>query len=160
MIVTNNYDILVARAVIESVCFQVCEIFEAMRKDSGSEPKKFLVDGGMTQSDVLLQLQSNLLGVEVHKPAIKEVIDSLVCTQSTVLKLFDCSVDCSGCRCCCGSDCRGLGPGQQDKRHQNLQSSDRWEGESEEDEQVEDGAGEKSGLGPGGHEYPGLKSGR
>jgi len=63
----------VSRAVIESVCFQVCEIFEAMKKDSGSEPKKFLVDGGMTQSDVLLQLQSNLLGVEVHKPAIKEL---------------------------------------------------------------------------------------
>lgn len=61
------------RAVIESVCFQVCEIYEAMIKDSGSEPKMFLVDGGMTQSDLLLQLQSNLLGADVHKPAMKEV---------------------------------------------------------------------------------------
>ena len=63
----------VSRAVIESVCFQVCEIFEAMKADSGSEPTKILVDGGMTQSSVLLQLQSNLLGIEVHKPNIKEV---------------------------------------------------------------------------------------
>lgn len=63
----------VSRAVIESVCFQVCEIFEAMKADSGSEPKKILVDGGMTQSSILLQLQSNLLGIEVHKPAIKEI---------------------------------------------------------------------------------------
>ena len=62
-----------SRAVIESVCFQVCEIFEAMKADSGSEPSKILVDGGMTQSSLLLQLQSNLLGIEVHKPAIKEV---------------------------------------------------------------------------------------
>ena len=67
----------VSRAVIESVCFQVCEIFEAMKADSGSEPSKILVDGGMTQSSLLLQLQSNLLGIEVHKPSIKEVFHSL-----------------------------------------------------------------------------------
>jgi len=63
----------VSRAVIESVCFQVCEIFDAMKADSNTEPQKLLVDGGMTQSDVLLQLQANLLGVEVHKPSIKEI---------------------------------------------------------------------------------------
>lgn len=63
----------VSRAVIESVCFQVCEIFDAMKADSNTEPNKLLVDGGMTQSDVLLQLQANLLGVEVHKPSIKEI---------------------------------------------------------------------------------------
>merc|ERR1719378_1338220 len=53
--------------------FQVCEIFDAMKADSNTEPNKLLVDGGMTQSDVLLQLQANLLGVEVHKPSIKEI---------------------------------------------------------------------------------------
>ena len=70
--------------MIESVCFQVCEIFEAMKADCGAEPKKLLVDGGMTQSNVLLQLQSNLLGVEVHKPSIKEVnyeIILMFCSQ-------------------------------------------------------------------------------
>ena len=61
------------RAVLKAVCFQVCEIFEAMKADSGYEPKQFLVDGGMTRSDVLLQLQANLLGTEVAKPAMKEV---------------------------------------------------------------------------------------
>ena len=59
--------------MLEAVCFQVCEIFDAMKEDSGSEPKQFLVDGGMTQSDILLQLQANLLGTDVAKPAIKEV---------------------------------------------------------------------------------------
>lgn len=63
----------VARAVIESVCFQVCEIVEAMQADTDTAPSRILVDGGMTQSELLLQLQSNLLGMEVHKPSIKEV---------------------------------------------------------------------------------------
>lgn len=63
----------IARAVLEAVCFQVCEIFEAMQADSGTEPVQFLVDGGMTQSSVLLQLQANLLGSQVAKPAMKEV---------------------------------------------------------------------------------------
>lgn len=63
----------IARAVLEAVCFQVCEIFEAMQADSGTDPVQFLVDGGMTQSPILLQLQANLLGSEVAKPAMKEV---------------------------------------------------------------------------------------
>jgi len=63
----------IARAVIEAVCFQVCEIFEAMQADSGTEPVQFLVDGGMTQSSLVLQLQANLLGSKVVKPAMKEV---------------------------------------------------------------------------------------
>ena len=52
---------------------QVCEIVEAMQADTDTAPSRILVDGGMTQSQLLLQLQSNLLGVEVHKPSIKEV---------------------------------------------------------------------------------------
>ena len=51
----------------------MCEIVEAMRADTNTAPSRILVDGGMTQSKLLLQLQSNLLGVEVHKPGIKEV---------------------------------------------------------------------------------------
>jgi len=63
----------IARAVLEAVCFQVCEIFAAMVADSGTEPQQFLVDGGMTQASLLLQLQANLLGTTVVKPAMKEV---------------------------------------------------------------------------------------
>jgi len=63
----------ICRAVLEAVCFQVTEIFKAMVADSGFEPKQFLVDGGMTQSPLLLQLQANLLGCDVAKPAMKEV---------------------------------------------------------------------------------------
>ena len=69
--------LLSCRAVIESVCFQVCEIFDAMKADCGAPPSRLLVDGGMTQSELLLQLQANLLGVAVHKPDIKEVRSQL-----------------------------------------------------------------------------------
>ena len=69
--------LLPCRAVIESVCFQVCEIFDAMKADCGAPPSRLLVDGGMTQSELLLQLQANLLGVAVHKPDIKEVRSQL-----------------------------------------------------------------------------------
>ena len=77
----------VARAVIESVCFQVCEIVEAMQADTDIAPTRILVDGGMTQSELLLQLQSNLLGVEVHKPSIKEVRARKCCSVNPDLVL-------------------------------------------------------------------------
>jgi len=63
----------IARAVLEATCFQVHDIFEAMEKDSGCSPKSILVDGGMTASEVLLQLQANILGVRVDKPNFTEV---------------------------------------------------------------------------------------
>ena len=48
-----------------------------MKADCGAPPSRLLVDGGMTQSELLLQLQANLLGVAVHKPDIKEVRSQL-----------------------------------------------------------------------------------
>merc|ERR1719147_79963 len=63
----------IARATVEAVCFQVVEVFDAMVADAGQQPKQFLVDGGMTKSPLLLQLQANLLGCEVMKPCIEEV---------------------------------------------------------------------------------------
>ena len=62
---------------------QVCEIVEAMQADTDTAPSRILVDGGMTQSELLLQLQSNLLGMEVHKPSIKEV--------NCVIRMFLCA---------------------------------------------------------------------
>ena len=52
----------------------MCEIYSAMKEDSGCNPHQLLVDGGMTDSDLLLQLQANLLGAEVARPSMKEVM--------------------------------------------------------------------------------------
>ncbi|XP_023344174.1 glycerol kinase isoform X2 [Eurytemora carolleeae] len=63
----------ICRAVLEATCFQVKDIFEAMKMDSKSSPSSILVDGGMTASQILLQLQSNILGIDVQKPSFSEV---------------------------------------------------------------------------------------
>ncbi|KAA0195783.1 hypothetical protein HAZT_HAZT008641 [Hyalella azteca] len=54
-----------ARAALESVCFQTREILDAMEQDSGISISRLLVDGGMTTNDLLLQLQADLAGVPV-----------------------------------------------------------------------------------------------
>lgn len=61
-----------ARAALEAVCYQVREVFEAMRADSGVELSELRVDGGMVVNDALMQFQADLLGVPVARPAFVE----------------------------------------------------------------------------------------
>lgn len=64
-----------ARAVLESMCFQACDVLEAMHKDAGAHGMQneadfvLLVDGGATANNLLLQLQADILGSEVVRPA-------------------------------------------------------------------------------------------
>jgi glycerol kinase len=57
-----------ARAAIESIAFQTTDILQAMRADSGIEVTELRVDGGASQSDLLLQFQADMLGVPVLRP--------------------------------------------------------------------------------------------
>ena len=59
------------RAALESIAFQSAELADCMVKDSGIALKRLLVDGGAARSDLLMQFQADLLGVEVTRP--KEV---------------------------------------------------------------------------------------
>ena len=60
-----------ARAALESVAFRVREIVEAM--ESGGTPiEELRVDGGMTSSDVLMQIQANALQRPIVRPAMQE----------------------------------------------------------------------------------------
>ena len=61
----------IARAALESVAFRVREIVEAM--ESGGAPiGELRVDGGMTASDVLMQIQANALQRPIVRPAMQE----------------------------------------------------------------------------------------
>lgn len=61
----------VARAALESVAFRAREIVEAM--ESSSAPiDELRVDGGMTSSDVLMQIQANVLQRPIVRPAMQE----------------------------------------------------------------------------------------
>ncbi|KAL5823375.1 hypothetical protein ACOSQ4_021275 [Xanthoceras sorbifolium] len=66
----------IARAVLESMCFQVKDVLDSMHKDAvekseGKDEKgEFLlrVDGGATVNNLLMQIQADLLGSPVVRP--------------------------------------------------------------------------------------------
>ena len=61
-----------ARAAVESIAYQVADLLDAMRKDSGDPVQELRVDGGAAANDDLMQFQANILGVPVVRPAVTE----------------------------------------------------------------------------------------
>jgi len=61
-----------ARAALESVAFQTAEVIEAVNADTGVPLAELKVDGGMVVNDTLMQLQADILGVPVVRPAVIE----------------------------------------------------------------------------------------
>jgi glycerol kinase len=61
-----------ARAALEATAWQVADIVEAMDEESEVPLAMLKVDGGMTASDLLLQIQADLLGVPVVRPTVTE----------------------------------------------------------------------------------------
>jgi len=62
----------VARAALEAIAFQNAELIELLRADTGLPIASLLADGGAAQNDLLLQLQANLAGLDVVRPASVE----------------------------------------------------------------------------------------
>ena len=61
-----------ARALLEGIAFQIHDLAEAMAKDSGKLAPVFRVDGGASANDLLMQFQSDLLGIPVERPRMVE----------------------------------------------------------------------------------------
>jgi len=61
-----------ARAAVESIAYQVADLLDAMRLDSGDPVQELRVDGGAAANDSLMQFQSDILGVPVVRPAVTE----------------------------------------------------------------------------------------
>ncbi|MDA2932785.1 glycerol kinase GlpK [Acidobacteria bacterium AH-259-D05] len=61
-----------ARATLEAICYQTRDVLDAMVKDSGVELEALKVDGGATVNETLMQLQADILGVPVVRPAVTE----------------------------------------------------------------------------------------
>ena len=53
-----------ARASVESIAYQIRDVFDAMCEDAGA-PSALLADGGAAQNDSLMQFQADILGVPV-----------------------------------------------------------------------------------------------
>jgi len=62
----------IARAALEAVAFQTAEVIEAVNADTGVRLSELKVDGGMVVNDTLMQLQADILGVPVVRPAVIE----------------------------------------------------------------------------------------
>jgi glycerol kinase len=61
-----------ARAALESIAYQVADLLDGMRLDSGDPVQELRVDGGAAANDSLMQFQSDILGVPVVRPAVTE----------------------------------------------------------------------------------------
>jgi len=63
----------IARAALEAIAHQICDVFEAMESDLGLRLEALSVDGGATRSDLLMQIQADLLGRPVKRVEIAEL---------------------------------------------------------------------------------------
>jgi glycerol kinase len=68
----------IVRATLEAICYQTRDVLEAMQADAGSIPEANIklttlkVDGGASANDFLMQLQADVLGVNVVRPAVHD----------------------------------------------------------------------------------------
>lgn len=62
----------IVRATVESLAYQVYDLVEVMKQDSGIPVLALKTDGGASANDFLLQFQADLLGTNVHRPSCIE----------------------------------------------------------------------------------------
>ena len=62
----------VARAILEGIGFQIADILTAMQKDVGTPIVGLNVDGGASANNLLMQFQSDILGVKLRRPKYLE----------------------------------------------------------------------------------------
>lgn len=63
----------IARASLDGIAFQVAEVLRAMEADSSIKLRELRVDGGASRNNLLMQIQSDLLGVPVIRPKVSEI---------------------------------------------------------------------------------------
>jgi glycerol kinase len=62
----------ICRAALEATAYQTREVVDAMERDAGVKLTSLKVDGGMVYNNILMQFQSDILGVPVVRPKIAE----------------------------------------------------------------------------------------
>ncbi|PPK97454.1 glycerol kinase [Kineococcus xinjiangensis] len=67
-----NTNAHIARATLESICYQSKDVADAMAQDSGVPVEVLKVDGGITANTLCMQMQADILGVPVSKPVVAE----------------------------------------------------------------------------------------
>jgi glycerol kinase len=62
----------VVRATLEAIAYQTRDVVEAMEADAGIEMNRLRVDGGAVKNDFLCQLQADIVGTAIRRPAVDE----------------------------------------------------------------------------------------
>lgn len=62
----------IARAALEAICYQSKDVVDTMVRDAHLDLEVLRVDGGITQNDLCMQIQADILNVEVSRPVIAE----------------------------------------------------------------------------------------
>jgi glycerol kinase len=62
----------IARAALEGIAFQVADVLDVMKQDSGITVAELRVDGGAASNNLLMQFQADLLRVPVVRPKVVE----------------------------------------------------------------------------------------
>ncbi len=68
---TNKNHII--RAGIEAIAYQVADVFDAMKEDSAIEMETLKTDGQFAENDLLMQIQSDVLGIPVERDEFSEM---------------------------------------------------------------------------------------
>jgi glycerol kinase len=61
-----------ARAALDGIAFQVADVLDVMKQDSGIAMNELRVDGGACANDLLMQFQADILQVPVVRPKVIE----------------------------------------------------------------------------------------
>ena len=62
----------ICRAVLESITYQMTDLLEAMKADSGIELQELRVDGGASISNIMMQIQADMISTPVNRPKCVE----------------------------------------------------------------------------------------
>ncbi|GGD67241.1 glycerol kinase GlpK [Paenibacillus nasutitermitis] len=60
------------RATLEAIAYQAKDVFKVMEQEAGLSFASFRVDGGGSRNNLLMQFQSDLLGIAVERPTVSE----------------------------------------------------------------------------------------
>ena len=62
----------ICRSVLEAIAYQMTDLLEAMKQDSDIELSELRVDGGASVSDIMMQIQADMIRTNVNRPKMVE----------------------------------------------------------------------------------------
>ncbi len=62
----------ICRSVLEAIAYQMTDLLEAMKKDSDINLSELRVDGGASVSDIMMQIQADMIRTNVNRPKMVE----------------------------------------------------------------------------------------